>query len=464
MKALGDVEVGSFFSTLGSRLAEARAGDRRRYEIFFATLNARLDIARSAAKVLDRELAHRFNVFDFVDTSENGLSKIIRYLLDDGSHGQGTQFLRALLKGVQRDGWALEGCRISATTEQEAAGRRIDIVVEISSGRGRCCLAIENKPYASDQPKQLLSYFEYLDSKYGDDFLLVYLSRVGEAPSESSLPRGELDRMSSRFRILPYVRRQEDAWKDGLDYVRSREYSLVEWLEECRKLCEVDRVRWFLRDGERFCRQEFGEKTMSTDSEMQQVEEFVGTNPDYVRTAATVVSAWPRIRRRVIEEFTDALHRRIKGQAERGDGVSGDVEFLRLSEKEAYGLALTRGIWRAKHGRRAQIALVSENSGLDRWFFGVRQATADEGKLVGRLTEALGRKSGGDPNWHWWKWTEYRDWTVHVPQLAEELRQRTNDTVEGGRIMAYHVDQFLSIVEKALPVLDSLEIDGPVDE
>ena len=44
------------------------------YERFFAELTPRLERARVRAAELDRELAPRFNVFDYVRNDELGLS------------------------------------------------------------------------------------------------------------------------------------------------------------------------------------------------------------------------------------------------------------------------------------------------------------------------------------------------------------------------------------------------------
>ena len=145
--------------------------------------------------------------------------------------------------------------------------------------------------------------------------------------------------------------------------------------------------------------------------------------------------------------------------------LPADVQLLRLWEKRNWGLALSRSVWRAKQGRRAQVTLLSENSEPDHWFFGVRQATTPEDeKLAGSLLDALGYKSARDANWNWWRWTDYSDWTAHVPQLFEELQQKVGDTVVGGEIMAHHVGAFMDIVKKAVPILNDSELDGQADE
>ena len=68
------------------------------YERFFGELTARLNGARALAGELDRELAPRFNFFDYLRDDELGLSRVIADLLDpQASHGQDRLFLRTLL-------------------------------------------------------------------------------------------------------------------------------------------------------------------------------------------------------------------------------------------------------------------------------------------------------------------------------------------------------------------------------
>ena len=52
------------------------------YERFFAELVPRLDSARVLERELDRKLAHRFNVLDYLRDDELGLSRIIADLLN----------------------------------------------------------------------------------------------------------------------------------------------------------------------------------------------------------------------------------------------------------------------------------------------------------------------------------------------------------------------------------------------
>ena len=205
-----------------------------------------------------------------------GLSRIIADLLNpEARHGQGTLFLQTLLASLKSlkniPDWPdlSDGSGISVVRERRLhfereilSGRSIDISVEIVDADERYCLAFENKPYAGDQENQVEDYLEYLGKEYGERFLLIYSTPTGEGPSEWSIPRKELDKWASRFAILPY-QRDHEAPADAFAAFRIP-HSIADWLGECRKSCEVDRLRWFLHDAETFCRQRFGYQTMIT--------------------------------------------------------------------------------------------------------------------------------------------------------------------------------------------------------
>ena len=222
---------------------------KERLERFFNELAPRLETARVLDRELDRSLARKFNVLDYLRTNELGLSRIIADLLDPkGSHGQGVLFLRAFLEelGGFREtlGWPDLHSRTSVRCEEQITGeRRIDIVVRIDGPDGEThCLVLENKPYAHDQESQVRDYLKHVE-RY-DRFLLIYLSPRGEGPSESSICKDELKKWERHFAILPYVGGQEERG-DGFDGYRllgprfpregASHYSLADWLGGCRK-------------------------------------------------------------------------------------------------------------------------------------------------------------------------------------------------------------------------------------
>ena len=68
---------------------------------FYGTVGTRLKFFQQAQRDVDRYLATRFSVFDYVDPDENQLSDIIGDLLNpEGKHGQAALFLNLFLSAI----------------------------------------------------------------------------------------------------------------------------------------------------------------------------------------------------------------------------------------------------------------------------------------------------------------------------------------------------------------------------
>ena len=239
----GPAPIRVFFEQLNSQLEEASEEERRRYQSFFDRLGTRLEAAREIERELDRRLAQRFNVFDYIRTDELGLSRVIAELLDPhGRDGQGSLFLRLMpvvgeLVGTER---VPDDDEISVALERVIpTQRRIDVSVEIRVDGQLYCLAIENKPYTRDRKDQVKDYLEFLSDEYGGNFILVYLSPKGDGPSEESILESELRRWSARFETMPY-------WQPTTTGSRP---SLAQWFGECRRSCDVDRLATRAEEG-----------------------------------------------------------------------------------------------------------------------------------------------------------------------------------------------------------------------
>lgn len=221
------------------------------YQHFYSVLKAKRQNYRDAKRHLDRFLSTDFNVFKVIRPDENRLSKIIADLLNPfGSHGQQCKFLNAFLhldairhhiKPNDLDSLLKQRpqsviCE-SRTVYIERSQRRIDILIAFDKSG----LAIENKPWATDQEEQLQDYSENLQKKFNDRFFLLYLTPQGGDPSESSM-------RSDRKTNL-----------QGKDQLICISYSvhILKWIEECCRLCESDKFRWFLYDFEQYIRDNF---------------------------------------------------------------------------------------------------------------------------------------------------------------------------------------------------------------
>ena len=230
----------SLFDGLAAMLAAAREAERvpaREHEAglraFFAGLAPAISVAVEAQRRLDRVAATRFSVFHYFKENENLVSGIFADLLrPDGSHGQGTAFLRLFLEEIDRGGKAsIRGCGDYGSLEHCAvyteyptdAGRRVDIVLKLDGK----WIGIENKPWAGEQEDQLQHYLEFLQREKDDRACVLYLSGDGE-PAETI-------KDEDHYLTIPYGKT-----KDGP--------SVAHWVVECHRRCDAENVRWFLKD------------------------------------------------------------------------------------------------------------------------------------------------------------------------------------------------------------------------
>lgn len=447
------------------------------YRRFFAELVPRLDTARTLDRELDRNLARRFNVLDYLKTDELGLSRIIADLLNPtASHGQNLLFLRILLDRLRKmrpRTWPdLDRSEITVVVERRiAADRRIDISVQIGEGDKRYCLAIENKPYAGDQVSQVRDYLKFLEKEYRGRFLLIYLSPTGEGPSESSIRKVELQKKwTDRFVIMPYHRGSEEQTDEFRDFRLPD--SLADWLGECRMNCEVDRVRWFLRDAEVFCRRIFGGQSKTNDSETAAVRDFVLSSPDNLRTALAVQESWLAIKKSVCNSFLERLCEQIMLKIESDVGSYGDlcVGYEYGGESRWSSIVwLYRKSWArysveapAKH-QRTSIALNNGEVGPNGWIIGVLSPISKNDMVDGdkkrRLCLETALKQPLDqlqlrrtsPRWPWYGLVpDRRNWNPLIPDLHHEREQ-------AGEITKYFVDRFAEVAEKAIRIINKIE-------
>lgn len=458
-------------SELLRQVTDARLARHRECTRFLSELTPRLRAARKAERERERHRAPRFNVFRYLREDELGLSRIIADLLDPaGDHGQGTSFLEAMLDGLPETRGRFGGLRaesaspIKVVTERYANGRFIDITVDIPTATGRFCLAFENKPYASDQHGQVKAYLEYLREQYGTRFLLVYLPPVQRWPDEDSFPLADRSLWPDHFRIMPY---------NGSDA------SLEDWFATCRKLCDADRVSWFLRDARLFCQQRFGESTMTTNSDTRFVREYLSNNPSHMSAALAVHDAWRLVRVEVCKRFLEHLRNTLEDKLRMVlPGFEGNFGVkCRYGEKNknASALWITRDAWLPyddlpsnQEGRNA-IMLQSEGQGRNGWYWGVSSPKSPGGMTPAererhkQLCDALLRhglslsNSKGD----WWAQWEYpprhRNWDPMVPELYEECE------AGGGPVTTLFVDGLVKIARHAIPAIDEVAMVGRAD-
>ena len=215
-------------------------------------VNSKIQSLETAKSLYSEQLAPDFQVFDFVNTSENGLSWIIANLLNPkGTHGQKTlfleQFIRICLPKIQNNTvWQnyLENLtqtevETEATTWANQAYRRMDIYLSARINSETFGICIENKPYANDQENQLADYFLELENRKLSQKHLVYLCEYGE-PSNYSVTKDVLESWIKN-QLISFVTYSQ----------------LVVWLTECKKDCQNHSVTEFLNQFIKFIQKQF---------------------------------------------------------------------------------------------------------------------------------------------------------------------------------------------------------------
>lgn len=449
---------------------------------FFAKLEMRLQSVRDRERESDRKLAQRFNVLDYLRTDELGLSRIIADLLDPHArHGQGPLFLKTLLEMLQpiTDWHDLVVARAKVTSERVIEKqRRIDIEVDIPDGNGALYrLAIENKPYAGDQNRQVVEYLEHLKKQEedGGGFVLIYLSSDGHPPSEESLPVTGLQEWRDRFVIMPYDdqsygKEVDDRFKDF-----RTDFALTTWLSTCREKCSVDRLRWFLEEAEKYCQRTFGNHPMTIEkNDTCGMIDFLHSNPDRLAAAWAVRNAWPNVADEVCKRFLKHLRCSIQQKAneEWAGGFVVDCEYDRESTRKTWRhwVSLSGRRWRhysnLEESRNPRTCIVLNNAGNGPWAWGIGVCSPTEREKMSpedrerrdRIRTELESKftyGRSTARWPRWKAVQLDDemtyWWPLVPELHRECESG------GGRVTDHFVKKFIHVARVAVPVINEIE-------
>lgn len=263
---------------------------------FFSILCEKKKSYEENYKFFAPRLAPKFSIFNFVRRDENALSYIIANLLDPmGEHEQGSVFIELFTDflthkmGVKpNENLKLIGeshkkakCITESTTNNQ---RRIDIVIDF----GNFGIGIENKPWACDQKDQLRDYSKDLRSRYGDNFLLVYLTGSNWDVSEYTISSNELAKLNQNGHFLQIT------YQD-----------LKEWIIDCEAKCQADRVRNFLRDFADYCDIQFGNGIIMSDENL--IKEYLLGNPANIELAFQIEKVLPKLKESVFNDLARQL-------------------------------------------------------------------------------------------------------------------------------------------------------------
>ena len=174
-----------------------------------------------------------FNIFEVMGVETDEVlthSTFIAHLLNPkGSHGCGDEFLKLFMSQLLIfNDWEFSTKDVNIDVEYNIGpiskdndnGGRLDIIIETADAP-RKAIIIENKIYASDQPKQLVRYHNYATKEYGmDNFKILYLTLKGNEPTGDSITDSKKNKLRNDIE-------QQDF------YCISYAVDIIQWLEKC---------------------------------------------------------------------------------------------------------------------------------------------------------------------------------------------------------------------------------------
>ena len=210
--------------------------------VLVAEMNGRHSALKTAENLYAPLLSPDFNCFNYIEPNENKLSYIISDILSpNGSHGQGSLFFKEFLKNFNIEfeipfdeplnQWKVEVETLTSAIEHST--RRIDITIKCTSH----CIGIENKPWAVDQPKQIIEYANNLGNYFPKKWSLIYLSGYGNLPSTESISEGDRKILIAKGSLKCCGYKEE----------------LIPWLTDCEAKCRSEKFRYFLREFIGYC-------------------------------------------------------------------------------------------------------------------------------------------------------------------------------------------------------------------
>lgn len=146
-----------------------------------------------------------FNGFQIISPKETQISRFLGELLDEnGSHLQGKLFQDLFFEKLIKTKIPYKSTnKTELYLEYSIGNGQIDILLVFDK---KFAVAIENKPFADDQDEQIIRYCDFMKKEFGEDnFLMIYLSANGSAPTEKSLTKEEKEKLGNKFSIISFL-------------------------------------------------------------------------------------------------------------------------------------------------------------------------------------------------------------------------------------------------------------------
>ena len=226
-------------------------------------VSQKISSLETAQALYSRQLSPDFNTFDYINTDELGLSRILAALLDPrGSHAQQETFLKlfvehclpSMYKTPERQIFLnnLEKTEVflEEVTGKSNTQRRMDIYLSCQVGDNSYGICIENKPYAVDQFEQMKDYAIELENRRHTAWHLIYLNEYNDTPDKKSVDPITLEE-----------------WINNNQYSSLRYSDLIDWLKVCQVECQNHSVSEFIVQLVKFIQKQFmGIEDMNEDN------------------------------------------------------------------------------------------------------------------------------------------------------------------------------------------------------
>lgn len=247
-----------------------------------------------------RFTAPDFTPFHFIAAGEVPTTFLLAFLLSaHQTHGQGLLFQNLLitqLRRVPQVGPRLpKGVEWTVATEKSCgAAGRLDLLLTAPGypGFGIC---IENKPrdQTGDQPSQLTRYHDYLRACYGEQFLLLYLSRIPRSPSVDSITPDLLEKLA------------DDGQYANITY----QQFLLPLLDRWRRAAKPQHLRRFIRQFSHHLEQYLNLPSTKPTSLVQDaaIAAELQATPATVGAAFDIAAALPTLRRNLLAQLMRVL-------------------------------------------------------------------------------------------------------------------------------------------------------------
>jgi hypothetical protein len=248
---------------------------------------------------------------------------------------------------------------------------------------------IENKLWARDQPDQLERYLN--DIKKGDGFL-VYLS-IEKREEES----GHWSRTIS-------PESKKSAIAQGRLFLTHYKLHMNDWIDECQKIVESDKIRWFLNEIKQLVSREFygGNSLMDHDNAMV---EYLMKDRKAFETAFIVVSNFDKVKETLAQKYVSDISEKLKEaiqEFKNWDITTDDGKSIIVKSKDDCGMTIDFGFYKTPY-HNSYYAIRDEHACKT----GGKERSEYADKIKEKATESLQLSSLDDDRRYPW-WTQFK--------------------------------------------------------